>query len=58
MTHVAPQLECQRVAHSRHIAIGRQQHPVAVGRHTQQWGFHIPTLLIAQFDGVFLLVKS
>ena len=57
MPHVTPQLECQRVAYCRHIAIGCQQHPVAVGRHTQQRCLHILTLLITQLDGVFLLIE-
>ena len=57
VAHVAPQLEGQRVAHGRHVVVGRQQHPVAVGGHAQQRGVQFLALFVAQFDGVFLLVE-
>ena len=58
MAHVAPQLEGQGVTNSRHVVVGSQQHPVAVGRHTQQFGIQLLALLVNQLDGVLLLVEA
>ena len=57
MSHVAPQLKGQWVAYCRHIVVGGQQHPVAVGRHAHQGCIHLLAIVVTQFDGVFLLIK-
>ena len=58
MPHVTPQLESQRITYCRHITIWCQQHPVTMGRHSQQGRIHLFTILRTKFDGVFLLVES
>ena len=58
MAHVAPKLEGQRVADGRHIVIRGKQHPIAMGRHTQQWSIQLVAILIAQLDGIFLLIEG
>ena len=58
VAHVAPQLECQRVAHHRDIVIGCQQYPVAVGGHVQQGDILFLAVVITQFKGVFLLIET
>ena len=48
VTHVAPELEGQRVAKHRHVVVGRQQHPVAVGRHAQQTDIQLLAIFVAR----------
>ena len=58
VSHLAPELEGQRVAQHRHIIIGCQQHPFAVGWHPQQGDIQFLARFVAGLKGIFLLVET
>ena len=58
VSHLAPKLEGQRVAHHRDVVVRCQQHPVAVGWHSQQGYILLLAIFVARLKGVFLLIET